>query len=304
MINFTMRFLLFIFTITTFYSCKSTLNNKKKTEINYIPYYLKVYEADSLFLTNNFEKSFKVLDSLFRKIKPLNIQNYNEFSNYIASAAMIKKTDSIDFYIKKGISEFGSIDFFHPNKKEIKAKIQESSKISKVELNQLYKNYNSTKIDRNLEKIILKMYIEDQAARNPIIDTVKMEFYRKKHKKTISKIIKKYGYQNYSKTKFMRDSLGFPIDFTVLFLHQDVEFKKKHLPLLYKNLKKGTLFPNEFGAIVDKIYMKEKKSYYGVIPSYPLLYPKKIDSVRNNIGLPKYGYEKWVDKLLHPQFYK
>jgi hypothetical protein len=285
-------------------SCKSSYTRIGDKKANYIPYYLKVYEADSLFLTNNYEQSYKILDSLFKKFEPINMQNYLEYGNYIASAIMIGKTDNIDNKIRKGILNYGSISFFHPNSIEIKDKIyNDVTAISKEEFESLFLKSKPNKVDANLKLLLIEIDKEDQSARNPVIDYEKMDFFQKKHSPIIEKIIKEYGYPNYQMTKFINDEFGFPVNFTVLFLHQDVEFKRKYLPLLKTLLIKGKVLPNEYASIVDKIYMSENKSLYGTFPEIELLHENKIDSLRKTIGLPKYGYENWANNISSPNLY-
>ena len=64
-------------------SCKSKFTSIGDENANYIPYYLKVYEADSLYLTKNYEQSYKILDRLFKNYEPINIETFNEYLNYI-----------------------------------------------------------------------------------------------------------------------------------------------------------------------------------------------------------------------------
>ena len=55
-------FLLYVVSITI--SCKSNFSKIGDVKSNYIPYYLKVYKADSLYLTKNYQQSYEILDSL------------------------------------------------------------------------------------------------------------------------------------------------------------------------------------------------------------------------------------------------
>ena len=50
-------------------SCSSKqkfISEQNQEPINYIPYYLKVYEADSLFTIKDYQGSCKILDDLFK----------------------------------------------------------------------------------------------------------------------------------------------------------------------------------------------------------------------------------------------
>lgn len=83
-------FLLITVLIFTF-SCKSTYTKIGDKNANYIPYYLKVYEADSLYIVENYEKSFKILDSLFKKYEPVNTYIYYEVINYMKLKVILNK---------------------------------------------------------------------------------------------------------------------------------------------------------------------------------------------------------------------
>ena len=72
--------------VTALVSCKSSYIRIGDENANYIPYYLKVYEADSLFIVGDYERSYEILDSLFKKYEPINIDGYEEYLIYIASS--------------------------------------------------------------------------------------------------------------------------------------------------------------------------------------------------------------------------
>lgn len=288
--------------IISFSSCKTSKINSNnsiaKKEANYIPYYLKVYEADSLFLTNNYQGSYKILDSLFQIYEPANMENYYEYGNYIASSVMTGHSKDIDEKIKFSCSNFGGIPLFHPDSGKLYDTISKVSKIPREEVMKLMESYTKRK-DSVLRKKIEIMDYEDQSVRMPKIDTVGMLFFEKKHQKEIAEIISKYGYPSRRILGNLNNSQGRPISFTTIFLHQKDHIKKKYLPMLLENLKKGAISPSEYADIVDKIYMTENKSLYGSFPDFPLLYPKKIDSIRKTIGLPRYGYENWAYKKVY-----
>jgi len=93
-------------------SCKSKLLDKRIAigdikEINYIPYYLKVHEADSLYIVGNYKQSHHILDSLFRKFKPLNQNSYGEYGTYIKNKVVLKDFKNIKDVLKSAIQEYG-----------------------------------------------------------------------------------------------------------------------------------------------------------------------------------------------------
>lgn len=306
-------FLLIVFLACVSLSCRTTVvdNNSLKKEINYIPYYLKVYEADSLFITNNFQKSYQILDSLFQKYEPLEMENYYEYSNYIASSVMSGHIDGLDGKIKKGYLNFGDVGFLHPQSYEIRQKIAKMSKLSKDE-KELYKKEYSKRINLSLRKRIDIMFDEDQSVRRKNLNEEGMKFFENKHAKELEEIIANYGYPDYQVIGSMNYedanwNIPKPISCHILFVHQNIAFKEKYLPFLLNELKRGKCSPRDYSAIYDS-YLFKKSAELNIIPKQlygsigienrALVNPKKIDSIRKSIGLPKLGYEMWRAKKI------
>ena len=116
----------------SFISCKSYQKIGGENS-NYIPYYLKVYEADSLFLVKNYSSAYEKYDSLFKYYEPINMPLYFEFENYIKSGLLAKKDKSFKKEFKKALDVDTSSPhcITHPKrKKELKnALISKTNKI-------------------------------------------------------------------------------------------------------------------------------------------------------------------------------
>ncbi|UPT71848.1 MAG: hypothetical protein M0D53_05970 [Flavobacterium sp. JAD_PAG50586_2] len=102
--------LLFLITIVIV-SCKSQnqrelVGQPVKHDVNYIPYYLKVYEADSLYIIKEYSKSYSILDSLFKVYPPVNLNIYNEVLNYLQLKIILNKSVD-DIELLKLISYYG-----------------------------------------------------------------------------------------------------------------------------------------------------------------------------------------------------
>lgn len=290
--------------VTSFFSCKTKKNSLEVTiskEVNYIPYYLKVYEADSLFVTNNYKKSYEILDSLFQIYEPINMENYYEYGNYIASSVMSGHTEGIYKKIEKGYLKFGKIGVLHKNSYELLDSVYKVASLTNEDRLRLKSEYLKT-INLDLRKKIQIMEEEDQSVRQNY-DEVKINYFREKHKIELDDIISKYGYPNYQVIGPMGYLEEEPVPFTVkvMFLHQDTIFQKKHLPLLLENLKKGKSLPDDYTSIFDKVIWvrtedkktNKHKQLYGTFPNVDLMNPKKIDSIRTSIGLPHIKYLMW-----------
>ena len=292
-------FLISIITLTIV-SCKSTFTKIDNKNANYIPYYLKAYEADSLCLVGNYQRSYEILDSLFKKFEPANMKNVNEYSTYIACCVMTGNTDNLDTKIRDGILKYGSIIKSHPDGDSIYNRLFNITKFSREEMKLLGEKYDK-RFNKELRNRIIRMHDEDLSARTPSLNHEKMNEFQKKHEKEIEEIIKKYGYPHQNLVGYILNDKNEPINFDVILFHQTTENKKKYVSLLYENLLKGNISPFEYGGIVDKIYLDNSKLYYGTFIGKELLInPKKIDSIRKTIGLPSYGYEEWSFKKTFP----
>jgi hypothetical protein len=281
-------------------SCKSSYTKIGDKNANYIPYYLKIYEADSLCLVGNYQRSYEILDSLFKKYEPANMDNVNEYSTYIACCVMTGNTKNIDKKIRNSILKYGSFSRNHPDYDTIYYRLSKIIKVSREEINLLGKKHNE-KHNTELRNRIIRMFEEDQSARIPFLNYEKMEELQKKHEKEIEEIIAQFGYPNHNVTGHVLDKNNGPVTFEVVFFHQTAETKKKYLPMLHDNLIKGKSSPFEYGGIVDRIYIDKDQLFYGTFIGKELLVnPKKIDSIRETIGLPSYGYEEWAFKKMFP----
>jgi hypothetical protein len=292
-------FLISIVTLTII-SCKSSYTKIGDKNANYIPYYLKAYEADSLCLVGNYQRSYEILDSLFKKYEPANMDNVNEYSTYIACCVMTGNIENLDEKIRNGILKYGSIIRNHPDGDTIYTRLSKITKVSREEM-KLLSQKNDEQYNTELRNRIIRMDDEDQNARIPVLNHSKMDEFQKKHEKEIDEIISKFGYPNQKVTGYIFNEYNEPVSFDEIFYHQTTENKKKYLPLLYDNLVKGKLSPNEYGGIVDKIYLDNGRLFYGTfLGEVPLINEKKIDSIRKTIGLPGYGYEEWAFKRIFP----
>jgi hypothetical protein len=290
------------------FSCKSSYTRIGDKNANYIPYYFKVYEADSLFLVNDFKGSFKILDDLFKKYEPINMQGYYEYGNYLASAVMIGKTKHLNNKIKKSYIDFGGILTYHYDSPKLETKILGYSKFSEEELNgfkQIYLN----KINFELRKKIVRMIDEDQRVRINM-NNDSMNFFHEKHKKELDDIFLKYGYPNL-KTIGYDNYFENSADLSLILIHQDVSDKEHFLVLMLDNLKKGNCMPSEYAVVYDKkVWMQsvsnQDKQYFGSFVNFkdgsldmPVLNPKGLDSIRKSIGLKNsYSYDWWRNKKL------
>jgi hypothetical protein len=99
--------IVFLFSITLLISCKSTYSEIGDKEANFIPYYLKVYEADSLYYACNYTKYKTELEDLFHKYEPINIMSYFEYEKYVKTLIIIDNDKKYKKELENLISNFG-----------------------------------------------------------------------------------------------------------------------------------------------------------------------------------------------------
>lgn len=301
--------LVFMLLLAISFSCKTSEVKKSKTagEVNYIPYYLKVYEADSLHLVGNYKQSQSILDSLFKKFEPVNLSFYNEYFTYYKNKILLEDFDKIDVVLKKLVRNHGFNVGLHENDSLNSIAIKKA-KFTRKDLDGFYKDYVE---DLNLEYryAIEKMIENDQRVRLAMprnkeewgkVDTENAE--------KIKLLIAKYGYPS-------RKKIGSPsftdksCNVSTLFLHATKEAREGYiLDLMLESLKKGECEPYDFAVVYDKyLYVSGKhdgKVLYGELREKKksidlvVVNPKKIDSIRRSVGLEHLEYKRWKYKIL------
>lgn len=297
-------------------SCKSAYTRIGDKKANYIPYYLKVYEADSLFLVNNYKRSYEILDSLFKKYEPISLEGYiSEYGDYLASAVMTGNTKNFRKKVVYGFENFGSIDNSKIDTYRYTDTIIKTAKITPEEIDSLVQKYNS-KLNLSLRNELLQMIKEDQFIRkngveNEIVEIEKMKMV---HREKIDAIFSTHGYPSY---RLLGANIGSEFEdvvvFHILLLHQDNNYLEKIMPFLLESVKQGKMFPEDYAIVYDrytlnKVTNSENYQFYGTytnmkgIPIPSILYPEKIASLRKAIGLPSIKHKIWKRKYLENQF--
>lgn len=290
-----------------FYSCKSNYTRIGDKTANYIPYYLKVYEADSLNLVGEYKRSYEILDSLFKKYEPLKLSFYNEYFTYLRNKVVLNDFDNIDLVLKKAIRNYG-LDPELYEKDSLNSIAIKKTKFTRKDLDGFYKDYIE---DLNLEYryAIEKMIENDQRVRLAVPrDKEEWEKVDKENAENIKLLIAKYGYPSTKKigSRFFTDKSA---DVSTLFLHSTKEAREVYvLDLMLASVKKGECEPKDFATVYDKyLYVSgqyDGKVLYGELRNrnksldLVLINPKKIDSIRKSIGLENIQYQDWKVKKI------
>lgn len=303
-----MKKTIIVFILTTLLSCKSSYTKIGDKDANYIPYYLKVYEADSLYLTENYTRSYEILDSLFKKFEPKN-QNRNtlylcEFEKYIKLKYKLNKPiNKQDF--EKLITEFGYLPSTIKNDNKL-TEIKEKLKINNEEIEHLFKNYLST-IDYALRSELKEIEKVDQECRRNLRknkDTLILPLLFKKITETdsinnikIKEIFKKYKgypYPKYSGNSMISENkYDTFVYMNTSILHQCSIGKPYerdfYLNFLYEELKKGKYDPVEYAICYDRIHLKKESETFLFSDSKNIEKLSNKEKKKINIERKKHG---------------
>lgn len=287
--------------IITFLSCKSSFTKIGDKNANYIPYYLKVYEADSLYLVNDFENSYKILDSLFKKYEPLNMDEYQEVVNYTKLKVILKKKISNKHLYSLALNH--GIHFDRLKNDSILSNIfnNKSKLITKKYLEK--EAFFIEKININLRNKIIEMIDQDQLYRNGDyqLNLKKQNQIDSINATQMKNIFEKFGYPN---SKIIGD---YSIDKRIIvediiLLHtNDKDRISYFLPKVLEFIQKGTAKPKTYAFMFDQynLYNGEEQ-YYGSYEKKVFISLNILNERRKKIGLPNYGYEKWRFSIMYP----
>lgn len=293
-------------------SCKSRVIERnviviEKKEINYIPYYLKVNEADSLYLIGNYKGSYHILDSLFKEYEPLKMAVYDEYFTYYRCKVLLNDFDNIDKVIKKLVINYGNNMGLYL-KDSLNNIAVKKANFSEANLKEFYETYvNNLNLDYRYA--IEKMIEEDQRVRKAVPrNNAEWEQVDNENAENIKRLISKYGYPSIKKIG-SHNYNNKSCNIVTLFLHASKEEREGYiLDLMLESVKKGECEPQDFAAVYDKyLYSIGKygdKVLYGELRDSnksideQVINPKKIDSIRRSIGLEHLKYLRWKYKKL------
>lgn len=304
-----MKNLLFILCITLF-SCKSNFTKIGDKKANYIPYYLKVYEADSLFLTQNYSQSFKKLDSLFKKYEPINMVLYFEYENYIKSGLLSKQKKSFRTNYKNLFLKFG-YNYSDVLSDSILKKGISNTFISEKKAKKWHNLYIS-RLDTVFRNKINAMNYEDQKVRNiKPLDWSRIERVDLANDSILRSYIQKNGYPNFKKVGTFRKlsetekfkSVG--LDVLINHFTSYQESALFYNTTLFDFVKNGTCPPKDYGDFMDRYYNKFKNTsyFYFITDDFNFKWNKdlvkEINSRRRKNGLPSIEYhELWFNERI------
>lgn len=284
-------------------SCKSNYTRIGEDNANYMPYYSKIYKADSLYIVRQYKRSYEILDSLFKKYEPVQMRNYYEFSTYLKIKIILNKRIKIDEFSKL-VSRYGFTDSALENDSLLSIYYLKENKHFEKKYKSLRDEFNS-KLNLTLRNEIRQMNIDDQTYRKKgAYNQEKQEEIDSINSSKMKTIFSKYGYPN---EYLIGNSLidGKLVEIGVILLHtNNKERLEFYMPTILDYITKGYAPPIEYAYMKDQYLLYgNQKQYYG---SYEMDFEKigtsitELNRRRKSIGLPNYGYEDWRYKTLYP----
>ncbi len=272
------------------FSCKSNYTRIGDKNANYIPYYLKVYEADSLYIIGEYKNSYKILDSLFKKYEPINMPIYFEYEQYIKLANRFDKKTKKN--IKK-LSQYYNYSINDIKQDSILYFVLNKSKISEKKIVKWHNQFEK-KIDTVYRNLIHRMNLKDQMIRQNVpinwnnVKKVDLENDSILKLKLSSKgfpFIRKVG--NYKKMSSEISSKDVSLDVILIHLSVDNTIFESYKKLLIDYVKRGYLPPKTYANMFDKNYfINNKKSYYHFMFSN-LKYSEMDTITKNEINIKR-----------------
>lgn len=166
------------------------------------------------------------------------------------------------------------------------------------------KKISKAKMNRNLQKKILKMAEVDQRIRKTRrLDFKKMREIDRKNIKEIKKIVKEYGWPVKSLVGAKASARAWLL---IQHADRDLKFQKMCLGLIKKAAKRHDVSKWQIAYLTDRILMNQKKKQiYGtqiklnkktkeIIP-HSIKDSKNLDKLRKSFGLEP--FEKYIKKL-------
>lgn len=283
-------------------SCKSKKLIELETtnrEINYIPYFLKVYEADSLYIVKEYEKAYRILGGLFKEYKPLNIEQYKEYETYISCAYVLNMKINFKDSILKSIELYGSNSRYFKYDSLMNETFK-NVKFASDDILRSTKAYRSTLNFRLRDSIQVMCRMDQEVRQKELIDYRNMSKVDSLNQIKLENIFNKYGFPHEKLIgEFYIDSTD--INLGAIFLHTEKKFRLNFLlPNILNFVKKGLAYPENYTQSYDR-YLEDSsgKQLYG---SYNLkrlkqtiefIDKKNLDSIRRSVGLPSKIYKRW-----------
>ena len=268
----------------------------KTKPVNYITYYNKVNEIDSIFrFQRDTLTTIKKYRKLFRKYPPKNQERISEFETFI------KIADSKNKKFGGQKSLFKLIPLVAPNWKYKKEEqdffeLYKKYGIDRIKIEQEVSNWKKG-LNKKLIDSFTIAFIRDQEKEREDVSLFKIN--DKKNAELFLWTFKNYGYPSLQKIGLWGNNDVF-MPMSSLYLHmpwqdQYLEIQKKIL----EYVKSGDCPPRDYAGMVDRhlLQVKNEDILYGHYISYDtVLDTIKVNKNRKSIGLPSIQHSVKIRK--------
>lgn len=298
--NCTISFLILFLTFLV--SCKSGYTKIGSVHSNYIPYYQKIYEADSLFVIGNYGESYRVLDSLFTLYEPINTYRIREYETYcILSRIVNKKLKSKDFFSL--VSKYGYDKNWIVGDSILNSyynSIPNSEKLYKAGREKYVKS-----IDLELRAKIINMVAEDQKYRTgkstPEILALR-QIVDSTNEQEVRKIFNDVGYPNEAIIGNYTIDKSNVIIAPILYHTSTSTDNEYFFSKVLEYTRQGRVEPFVYAFMIDRYNLfRFDKQLYGTFTDRLILSESEVNNNRHTIGIPSLGYEDWKNKIVCPE---
>lgn len=279
-----------------FCSCKSKYSRVGNKNSNYIPYFLMVYKADSLYHSKKYTVCKTELKKLFNCYEPINLTQYWEYEKYLKCLIIIDRKKKHKKEFEYLISNLG-YKYDYIKKDSVLSIGLIGTNFSSIEINKLEKKYENS-IDINLIDMLKKMEYNDQEIRNKSglnhsEKTTLIKMVDLKNDSILKNYILKNGFPNQKKINGY--SLG--LLFNHFSYNGSFDYYKENLPYF---IKIGLCNPKAYASIIDRWYLINKGEPFYFVSWIDKLKEIESDSIkiktinieRKKIGLPTVNQEK------------
>lgn len=266
---------------------------EQKREVNYIPYFLEIHKAKTLYDNGSLILCKNKLDSLFNLYEPKESLFINECSIYceISDTLNIFDKNKMDKILGILVGQYGKDVFNYEKYGEKWRRIIIKSNLDEKKLRSMYTQFQKN-INSGIRDTIGVLFERDQIFRNAKnFNEKKLDSIDKLNEPILINIIKKYGYPKEILVG-IKDIKNPARDqrISVLLKHLSPISKKIIQPILLEELKNGDCPPFIYAGFLDHSRVIQQDlsfPYYGTYSNVSINDTAVVNKNRLSIGLPK-----------------
>ncbi|MFS4472125.1 hypothetical protein [Chryseobacterium sp. T20] len=265
---------------------------------NYIPYYNKVNEIDSIYrVAKQPEKAIKLYKVLFRKYHPLNQERIEEYETYIRLSDQHQKK----FGGKKSLYKL--IPLIAPywvykrqNSKFIK--LYKKYDIDSLDMERKVAQWKK-RLNQKLADSFAVAFKRDQSSRNDL-NYQEITKNDKKNAELLKWMFENYGFPSMQKIGLLNGDFFMPSGPILLHMGDYDEYHQYFKTKILEYVKSGECPPRDYAAMIDRNNLHHKVPYtYGVYQGYQNIKDSATTNRnRKSIGLPSLTYRNKLAKDL------